>query len=384
MTTLAGPQEEARTVAPSSRRRNSPEFEFVFPAIRGVQAGHEYYVTMCPLRLIPRIFTFDEEELVPELRAQRTLNKARVPEIARYILANPMTYVFSALTASVDAPMRFDPVGEGGTQERVGALTIPMSAHCLINDGQHRRAAIQQALLESPEIGDESIAIVLFLDVGLERCQQMFADLNRYAVRPGKSLGVLYDHRDQMSAITRLALYRTPALRSMTDMERSNLSARSRKLFTLSGIHTATRALLDGLPDEPNVLVDLAVAYWEAVMPHFPEWLQVSRGTVSAGDIRRDFIHSHGIVLHALGNIGNTLLGDSREPKRWQRYLKRLEDIDWRRDNAALWEGRAMVDGRVSKNSVNVLLTTSAIHDLLGLSPRPEGAGTINTGEEPA
>ena len=47
------------------------EFEYVFPAIKGVQAGHEYYVTMCPLRIIPRMFLFNEEELPPEMRAQR-------------------------------------------------------------------------------------------------------------------------------------------------------------------------------------------------------------------------------------------------------------------------------------------------------------------------
>ena len=66
-----------------------PSFEYNFPAIRGIQAGREYYISMCPLRLIPRIFLFDEDELNPELRAQRILNKSRIPEMARYILANP-------------------------------------------------------------------------------------------------------------------------------------------------------------------------------------------------------------------------------------------------------------------------------------------------------
>ncbi len=74
-----------------------PAFEYIFPAIRGIQAGREYYVSMCPLRLIPRIFIFDEDELRPELRAQRILNKARVPEMARYILKRSKTYTFSAL-----------------------------------------------------------------------------------------------------------------------------------------------------------------------------------------------------------------------------------------------------------------------------------------------
>ena len=55
-----------------------PAFEYIFPAIRGIQANHEYYVSMCPLKLIPKIFVFDDEELTPELRAQRILNKNRM------------------------------------------------------------------------------------------------------------------------------------------------------------------------------------------------------------------------------------------------------------------------------------------------------------------
>ena len=62
--------------------------------------------------------------------------------------------------------------------------------------GQHRRAAIEEAIKEKPELADETIAIVFFKDKGLKKSQQMFADLNRYAVKPSKSLGVLYDHKD--------------------------------------------------------------------------------------------------------------------------------------------------------------------------------------------
>ena len=57
-------------------------FNYQFTALRGIQAGREFYVVMCPLKLIPKIFLFDEEEIPPELRAQRVLNRARVPEIA--------------------------------------------------------------------------------------------------------------------------------------------------------------------------------------------------------------------------------------------------------------------------------------------------------------
>lgn len=352
----------------------STGYEYVFPAIRGVQASREYYVTMCPLRLIPRLFLFDEEELPPEMRAQRNLNRARVPEISRYMVENPTSYTFSALTASVNAEVQFEPFPGGvGPGERVGTLTIPMSAKFVINDGQHRRAAIQQALIENPALGDESIAIVLFLDVGLERCQQMFADLNRHAIRPSKSIGVLYDQRDEMSTIAKLVVVRSPFLSDLTEMESSNLSTRSRKLFTLSGLYNATKALLNDVESSSlERRVDLATDYWSAVAEQFPEWKQVHAREVSAGEVRRDFIHSHGIVLHALGLIGNSLLLADSDSRSWNRGLKKLRSVDWHRTNSAAWEGRAIVGGKVSKSAANVLLTTAYIRRALGLPLPPE------------
>ena len=353
-------------------RTRTGTFEYVFPAIRGVQAGREYYVTMCPLRLIPRLFMFDDEELPAEMRAQRTLNKGRVPDIARYMLDNPENYVFSALTASVDADVRFEPVDGGSLSDRVGMLTIPMSAKFVINDGQHRRAAIQQALSENPDLGDESIAIVMYLDLGLARCQQMFADLNRYAVRPAKSIGVLYDHRDEMSALTRLVVMRSAFLRDVTETETSNLAQRSRKLFTLSALYAATKALLEGQEQETfERRVDLATQFWELVADQFPEWRQVCDREITAGEVRQDFIHTHGIVLHALGKVGRTLLDRKKAASSWTPTLRKLRTLDWHRASGT-WEGRAVIGGRVSKSSANLLLTTAAIRTALDLPLPPD------------
>lgn len=346
-------------------------FGYVFPAIRGVQAGKEYYVSMCPLRLIPRIFLFDEEELVPEIRAQRALNKNRVPEIARYILKNQGDYVFSALTASVDAEVQFDAAGTGQESTRIGLLRIPMTAKFIINDGQHRRAAIEIALKERPELGNESIAVVFFLDIGLERSQQMFADLNRYAIRPSKSIGVLYDHRDDLAKIAKLVVLKSKVFRNVVEMERSTLSLRSRKLFTLSSIYTATSALLRNSADGPlEERSQQALLFWEEVAEQFPEWRLVIDNKMTAGEVRSAFIHSHGIVLQALGKIGNVLLRGS--PTGWKTKIKRLKTINWSRSNTADWEGRAMIGGRVSKSEQNVVLAGNLIKQRLGLTLTPE------------
>jgi DNA sulfur modification protein DndB len=175
---------------------------YSFSAIRGVQAGKEYYVIMCPLRQIPRIFLFDEDELPPELRAQRTLNHARIQPIANYIIDNSKDYVFSSITASIDGKVQFKPSGENGLENKIGTLIVPMTARFIINDGQHRRAAIEEALKVRPEIGLETMSVVFFIDAGLKRSQQMFSDLNQHAVRPTKSLGILYDNRDSLARLS--------------------------------------------------------------------------------------------------------------------------------------------------------------------------------------
>lgn len=346
-------------------------FEYVFPAIRGIQAAREYYVSMCPLRLIPKIFLFDEEELVPELRAQRVLNKARVPEIARYIRDNRETYVFSAITASVDGDVRFLPLGAEGETSRVGSLHVDMRSRFIINDGQHRRAAIELAIRDEPTLGDETIAVVFFLDRGLERSQQMFADLNRHAIRPSRSLGLLYDHRNDLSKLAKLVALRSAAFKDVVEMERSTLSERSRKLFTLSAIYSANAALLDGQEfSDLDQAAKRCVLYWDELAQYLPEWGFVRASKMTAGEVRRDFIHSHAIVLQALGAAGNTLIRTAGHG--WKERLKGLKGFNWSRSNAKLWEGRAMIGGRVSKSSHNVTLTTNVIKQRLGLELGPE------------
>ena len=52
-------------------------FAYQFPAVRGVQAGREYYISMVPLKLLSRLFPPEEEAVLPEYRAQRRLNEAK-------------------------------------------------------------------------------------------------------------------------------------------------------------------------------------------------------------------------------------------------------------------------------------------------------------------
>jgi DNA sulfur modification protein DndB len=347
--------------------KNEAGYAYTFPAVRGMQAGQPFYIAMCPARVVPKILNFDEEEVPPQLRAQRTLNRSRIPEISDYLIENPDSYILSALTASIDGRVSFESTSDKGAEANIGMLNIPMDVQILINDGQHRRAAIEEAIKQRPEFGQENIPILFFLDQGLKRSQQMFADLNKYAIRPSTSLGALYDHRDPASGLARYIAMSVEPYVGLTELEKSSIPMRSNKLFTLSGIKYASRALLqkgakDSISEDES---KLAAEFWKHVGQNMPDWILVREKKVVASELRQQFIHTHGIVLHALGNVGAYLL--ATEPKSWKHTLEKLPTVDWDRSNTDLWEGRAMIHGRISKARSNILLTGNVIKRALGI-----------------
>jgi DNA sulfur modification protein DndB len=61
--------------------------------------------------------------------------------------------------------------------------------------------------------------------------------------------------------------------------------------------------------------------------------------------------------------MGSALI--KSEPTNWKEKLAGLDAVDWTRRNARIWEGRALVAGRVSKATNNVQLTASFLKSAL-------------------
>lgn len=318
---------------------------FLFPAVKGVQASRDYYAAMVPLEIIPGLFRFEAEEQPPEMRAQRVLNKARIPDICNYMLNNPDSYVFSSLTVSVDGAMEFQPFDE--ENPFVGQVYISMNARFLINDGQHRQAAIAEAVKRNPALKSEHISVVFYHDEGLRRAQQMFSDLNRYAIRPTRSINILFNSREDSSLIAKRVMEEVPAFHGLVEQEKTTISNRSKALFTLSAICSATEELLKNSTSSMQDKADLAVRFWTQVSSHIAQWNAVQSGTVKSSDVRKESICSLSITLASLGYGGNALI--AAYPKDWPRRLHILEEIDWRKSNPQ-WERLLFVNGRVAAN----------------------------------
>ena len=335
---------------------------YQFPAVKGCQAGREYYICMIPLGLMSRIFVTDYSDVAAEHRAQRRLNESRIPEICDYILSNRDSYVFSALAASVDGEMQFVQSESG---ENVGVLEIDMNASFLINDGQHRKAAIDAAIAEDDSLKAETIAIVLYKDQGLQRSQQMFTDLNKHAVTTSKSLNTLYESKDPVALITKKTVDSIPFLRKYTDKEKDNLSKYSSNIFTLNTFQEANKRICKVIPDLEKS-EQLIYSFWNNVVINMREWSEMDNGELSKKSLREDYITTQGLIILALGRLCEFYCANPEI--RMAQSLKGLKKIDWLRNNEECWMNRAIKpNGKINRNEQGIFLTYIQIKRLLSL-----------------
>lgn len=316
------------------------------PAMRGKIGSRTYYACLMPMSAVPNLFKFtDWAGFTPEDREQRVLNEKRVPDLRDYVLDNENDYLFSSITASYKGEPTYTELQNDGDSS-LGILKLRLGDELIINDGQHRCAGISAALKENPALGDHSLSVLLFPYESRERVQQMFSDLNRFVQKTSKSLDILYDKRDKLSAATLDALDEVPVFRELTDKDSVALKSKSPKLFTLAAFYDANRELLRGR-EENKVAenVELLTAYWSAVAQHMPDWSAVLGRHKEAQELRAEKIASHSTVLRALGGLGAELMKDDN----WRNRLAGLESIDWSKKNSD-WENVCIVANSVVSN----------------------------------
>jgi DNA sulfur modification protein DndB len=338
-----------------------------FPAMEGRIGQRTYYACLMKLNAIPKMFTFrDWAEFTPEEREQRILNKKRVPDIAKYILDNEDGYLFASITASYKCKVNFKPASPSSP---LGELEMEFEdANFVINDGQHRCAAIAAAVKENPALGEEMISVLLFPYENRDRVQQMFSDLNRFVVKTSKSLDILYDKRDDLSTMTLELTELVPVFKNMVDKDAVSLPVRSPKLFSLAALYDANEELFKNvrISGEMNreEMIQFAVEFWTAVAKAIPTWQKVKDGDLKALELRQENISSHAVVLRALGAVGAELFKD--DPTGWKTRLADLAHVDWSKKNRD-WEGVCIIANSVVSNRQARLATKAYIKLRLSL-----------------
>lgn len=336
------------------------DFVYRFPVVKGVQATREYYIAMIPLKMIPKLFPPEDEYVLPEYRAQRKLNTTRIPVISKYILNNRESYVFSALAASIDGQFNFCP----SEYPDVGLLEISMDAKLLINDGQHRKAAILEAITEDESLLNETISVVFFEDQGLARSQQMFTDLNKHAVKTSNSIAELYDSRDQLAVVTRSIISKIKFLNAYTDKEKDILGKYSSNLFTLSTFYNANKRIIQSALISKKTEMFL-LQYWNCVCQNILPWKDLYNHNISKVDLRENYIVTQAVIIQVLGRLGAYFFANKNYSI--ESCLCNLQGINWKR-NSDDWKLRTIgANGRMINNEEAITLTCNVLKGYLGL-----------------
>ncbi len=324
---------------------------FVAAATRGNRGGVEFFTCAIAAEDLRRLGTPFRRKRADRVDQERGADQ--------FLTRGSEDAVFPVI-AFVDGVIEFAPIGDDEITRNLGRLFVHAPRKMRIISGVALRT------VNHDPVGDDAIPTVIVSDPGLKRFAKTLAAIAATGAAPRRLVSGAHDRRFRAARVAECVMASVPFFRDLTETEKSTISNRSVKMFTLTGIRNATEALLAGLGLESDQdRIDTAVDFWTEVGRNIPEWQLASDRDASPADLRRQFIHAHTLALAAIARAGNQLL--SSQPRKWKAAIKRLAGIDWRRGNAALWDGRAMNAGRLSKHNVNVTLTANVVKEVLGL-----------------
>jgi len=327
--------------------------------LRGIQAGRQYFMAMCPLSFIVKHLPFPPERLPPEKVIQRQINKSRIPKIADYLVKYFDDYILPPIIASIDGDVQFEPLSAERENLQVGILHVPESADMIINDGQHRCAAIKHALDRRPDLKMETLGVVFYIDRGVKRARQMFSDLNGHPIRTNRNITTTFDSRPYLSAVTKYTIDRCSILRDRVEMFASSCAVGSPRIFTISALDKAHGLLLrDLFTQDVQRDADFCTRFWGVLETCLPKVSDMVSGKIMAQDVKETYFYPYSIALQGLAASVNQLIKE--RPKTWERDLLAVGRLDWRRSNSE-WEGRAMNAGRLTTGGNHPILTRNLI-----------------------
>jgi DGQHR domain-containing protein len=205
-------------------------------AVRGHQGDRAMFLLLVTNNVLLRNFAAEAEVTDQGQRVQRGLDKRHYQDIVKYLTENPADYVLGAMTYATDMVTEdsFKPIRPGSN---IGTLVLPMNAKLRCLDGQHRRAAIADAVFEDDEFGNDFSAVVLYVEDDYSKRRQMFSDMNATPKVVSKALNITFDSRDPYARAAQTLAASHPLLVNVVELEKSRINAGDPKIFSLSGIY---------------------------------------------------------------------------------------------------------------------------------------------------
>lgn len=346
-------------------------------AIRGKQGSHTFFCANLEYGEIANLVQLPEEVVGDDLfdheeAMQRKLHWQRVNgPMKDYILKNEDAF-FSSLTLFI-VPRDESPLQEGEGYEykefaqdgaTAGILTLRSTVVLFPADGQHRAAAIKEALKESPQLAGQMIPVVLVPYKGKAIVRQMFSDLNLHAKPVSKTVGYAFETRDPVTLLAKDVAKTVSLFGDRVNYKSNSLPDSSVHVITLNTLRSCTEKICElalGMELKSvsrNLLVARegeVVELWKLIIDSFSQWKSVLEKSDKASALRREFVFPHGIGWQGIVWAAAVIAADEqkagREPEK--KIRKALKSIDWKRSNPD-FQNVAMAGGRVNNTGPSV------------------------------
>lgn len=343
------------------------------PVQRGLMNEHISYVASLSFGDIARLL--DDGHLYvpnePELPdfAQRKPNPVRVKAIASYILD---TYQ--------DGSTFFPPICvnvQPVPLHKEGVISLPYHSVTLrLTDGQHRCFGIRQALKDIQSETSLNLTLLTRLEIGalmyaglpLEMERQAFRDQNLLAQRPGTSLAYTFDQRSPVVLVAKLLLTLVPQFANNVEMVENSLGKHNPKLLTFSTLVTATQHMFPDLKAKDGLeqILDWAVTFWTVVADTLSNDPWRVQTKTERKQQREESIVGTAVMFQALGMMARNLYMEGVPTTNLSKWLAKLCEIDWQRDNL-FWRERGVMQVGAQGSPIisNTRTTVNACHKAL-------------------
>lgn len=106
--------------------------------------------------------------------------------------------------------------------------------------------------------------------------------------------------------------------------------------------------------------------YWDCVCQNILPWKELYNREISKVDLRENYIVTQAVIIQVLGRLGNYFF--INQECDFEVYLKKLQQINWKRD-CKDWALRTIrANGRMINNEEAITLTCNVLKKQLGIS----------------
>jgi len=199
-----------------------------FPCIKGKIGDWPYYVTTMSMAELVNYVKF-ADEIFPRNDLDQIMQREltnRSSAISDYLVKNEQRFMGSLVVAAVGGEPKFVPVGFGDdniysfADGKLGFLRFDGSENYYALDGQHRLAAIKDALKRLDTLGKDEVSLIIIWhadnEEGRKRARRLFTTVNRYVKKTTNEEDLVSDEDSPVNIYTRRLVREHPFFKVRT------------------------------------------------------------------------------------------------------------------------------------------------------------------------